>query len=81
MARVKTTISVEREVFDEAEALAAELRISRDDLYTRALRLLLHQRKTLRLQEKIARVTAELAESSTSQDGNLDYLHDVASET
>ncbi len=81
MAHVKTAISVDREVFVEAEGVAAELHISRSDLYTRALRLLLRQRKSLRLQEEIARAAADLAEFSTSQDGDLDSLHNVASDT
>ncbi|HVC80970.1 MAG TPA: hypothetical protein VNL35_10790 [Chloroflexota bacterium] len=81
MAHVKTAISVDREVFVEAEGVAAELHISRSDLYTRALRLLLRQRRTLRLQEDIARAAAELAEFSTSHDAGPDSLHNIASET
>jgi len=79
MVHVKTAISVERDVFVEAEGVAAELHISRSDLYTRALRLLLRQRKTLRLQEEIARASAELTASSTSQGDNVGSLHNLAS--
>lgn len=35
---MKTVLSIPDDVFDEAERLAAELRISRSELYSRALR-------------------------------------------
>lgn len=60
MPYTKTAISIERSVFEAAEELARELHISRSDLYTRALKALLRERKMYAMQDQINAAEAAL---------------------
>ncbi len=76
----KTAVSIPREVFEGGEAAAAELGISRSELYTQALRELLRARK-------IVRARARLDEAVIAQGAGEDHsesaraLHSVAGAT
>lgn len=53
MAVVKTAISIQKSLFERAEALAEQLRISRSQLFSRALDEFLKKHETRRLREAI----------------------------
>jgi metal-responsive CopG/Arc/MetJ family transcriptional regulator len=56
---MKTAVSIPDRVFEEAELLAAELRISRSDLYSRALQEYVARPAPDRLTESMDRVIEE----------------------
>jgi hypothetical protein len=64
MDYAKTAISVPRDVFEGGEQVAAELGISRSELYTRALRAMLRARglaaARARLNEALAQVDPDV---------------------
>ena len=62
---MKTAVSIPDSVFEEAERLAAELRTSRSDLYSRALREYVARHAPDRLTEAMNRVVEEV-----ESDGN-----------
>ena len=49
MAQVKTGISLDADLFDAAERLAKELRLSRSGLYARALEELIERQRSQKL--------------------------------
>ena len=53
---MKTTVSIPDDVFEEAERLAAELKTSRSQLYSRALQELVARHAPNRLTEAMNRV-------------------------
>lgn len=53
MLAVKTAISVEKEVYDDAEALAKELHLGRSRLYTIAMKDFIERRKNKELFDKL----------------------------
>ena len=53
MANIKTAISIEKPLFEEVEALAEELKVSRSHLFTLAARDFLQHHKSQRLLEAI----------------------------
>jgi antitoxin MazE6 len=57
---MKTAISIPDEVFEEAERLAAELRTSRSELYSRALQEYVARHAPDRLTEAMNRVIEEV---------------------
>ncbi|HXT38150.1 MAG TPA: hypothetical protein VN837_21450 [Chloroflexota bacterium] len=80
MSVTKTAISIPRELFERGEQVAADLGISRSELYARALRTLLRERKILaaraRLDEAIAHGQAGGDSTLTSEE-----LHGIAAAT
>lgn len=57
---MKTTVSIPADVFEEAEGLARELRISRSQLYSRALQEFVARHAPDRLTEAMNRVIDEV---------------------
>jgi metal-responsive CopG/Arc/MetJ family transcriptional regulator len=57
---MKTVVSIPNEIFEEAERLAAELRISRSELYSRALQEYMARHAPDRLTEAMNRVIEEV---------------------
>ena len=57
---MKTAVSIPNEVFEEAERLAAELRTSRSELYSRALQEYVARHAPDRLTEAMNRVIEEV---------------------
>jgi metal-responsive CopG/Arc/MetJ family transcriptional regulator len=55
---MKTAISIPDPVFEEAEDLARKLRLSRSELYTRAVRAYLDANSGTRIREALDRVYA-----------------------
>lgn len=53
MANIKTAISIEKPLFEEIDALAAELEVSRSYLFTMAAREFIKQHKSQKLLEAI----------------------------
>lgn len=60
---MKTAVSIPDDTFQEADQLAQELGISRSELYARALRELLRQRREERITEALNRVYTKTTES------------------
>jgi metal-responsive CopG/Arc/MetJ family transcriptional regulator len=57
---MKTTVSIPADVFEDAEGLALELRISRSQLYSRALQEFVARHAPDRLTEAMNRVIDEV---------------------
>ena len=53
MEHVKTAVSIARKLYDQGEALATELKISRSRLFALALEEFIRQRRSRRLLEQI----------------------------
>jgi metal-responsive CopG/Arc/MetJ family transcriptional regulator len=53
MSNIKTAISIEEPLFEEVDALAEELKVSRSSLFTMAVREFIKQRKNRKLLEAI----------------------------
>ena len=58
---MKTAISLPDSIFEEAEALAQELAISRSELYTKALKAYLQQRNRSQMLETLNAVYSEVS--------------------
>ena len=58
---MKTAISLPDSIFEEAEALAQELAISRSELYTKALKAYLQQRNRSQMLETLNSVYSEVS--------------------
>ncbi len=58
LIRMKTAVSIPDPVFDAAEELAARLRVSRSELYARALREFLEDRLERTVTERLDEVYA-----------------------
>ena len=61
---MKTAVSIPDEVFEEAECLAADLKTSRSQLYSRALREFVARHAPDRVTEAMNQVIAEVGEGS-----------------
>ncbi len=83
MPYTKTAVSIESSVFESAEALARELHVTRSDLYTRALKELLRQRKIRRIQEQIDAAAHDLTDDAGAREriSIAEMLHQAASAT
>lgn len=55
----KTEISLPDPIFEEAEALSTQLGLSRSELYTKALKAYLHQRKRYEISNKLNQVYSQ----------------------
>jgi metal-responsive CopG/Arc/MetJ family transcriptional regulator len=56
---MKTAISIPDPIFEQAEEVAKELRMSRSELYTTALREFLQEKQTAHVIERLNQVYAE----------------------
>lgn len=56
---MKTAISIPDPIFEQAEEVAKQLRMSRSELYTTALREFLQERQTAHVVERLNQVYAE----------------------
>ena len=56
---MKTAISIPDPIFEQAEEVAKELRMSRSELYTTALREFLHEKRTAHVIERLNQVYGE----------------------
>ena len=75
MAIVKTAVSIDKDVFEEAERLAGELHVSRSQLVTLALRRLVRAYETRALLDGInASVDALSAEEQTEEAATLSRM-------
>ena len=59
MTTIKTAVSIEKELFNQAEDLAEELQVSRSGLVTMALERLIRDYQTKKLVEKLNEVYAD----------------------
>jgi len=59
MPSVKTAISVDKPLFDEAEKLAEELRVSRSRLVALALEMFIAKHRSQQMREQLDRVYEE----------------------
>ena len=76
----KTAISIPRDVFDRGEQAAAELGISRSELYTRALRGMLRERKLLAARARLDEAVAQ-GQGVTDPTPTSEELHGIAATT
>jgi metal-responsive CopG/Arc/MetJ family transcriptional regulator len=53
MSNIKTAISIEKPLFDEIDALAEEMEVSRSSVFSMAAREFIQQRKNRKLLESI----------------------------
>lgn len=53
MVNIKTGVSLRKELAEEADALAQELRVTRSELYSMALRDFIRRRENARLLERL----------------------------
>ena len=60
MSNVKTAVSLDIHLFQQAEQAAVELELSRSGLYARALAEFLHRYEAKRIQEKVNAVLADV---------------------
>ena len=58
---MKTAISIPDQIFESAESLARKLRVSRSELYTRAVRELLDRNQSERITERLNQIWDESA--------------------
>ncbi len=65
---MKTAVSIPDEVFDEAERLAADLKTSRSQLYSRALREFVARHASNHVTDAMNQVIAEVGEGSAGSD-------------
>jgi len=72
METVKTAVSVNKSLFEQAEELARELNISRSRLYTLALQEYIQQRQNQILLEQINAVYAD--EPDAEEEATLAHL-------
>jgi metal-responsive CopG/Arc/MetJ family transcriptional regulator len=61
---MKTAVSIPDEVFEEAERLAADLKTSRSQLYSRALRELIARHAPNQVTDAMNQVIAEIGDGS-----------------
>lgn len=80
MNTTKTAISIPQDVFDQAEQIAADMGISRSELYTRALRRLLREQKILAVRAQLAEALAD-EKAGTAPPRLAEALHEIASTT
>jgi len=59
MPNVKIAISIEKPLFEQAEKLAEQMRVSRSRLYALALEMLIQKRESQQILEQLNRVYGE----------------------
>ena len=59
MPNMKIAISIEKPLFDQAEKLAEQMRVSRSRLYALALEMLIQKRESQQILEQLNRVYGE----------------------
>lgn len=64
MAQVKTAISLDKELFEQANSLAAEMKVSRSRLFTIALRDFLNRHENEQLLQGINKAYGDEADSA-----------------
>ena len=69
MPNVKTAVSIEKPLFDEAEKLARQMAVTRSHLYTLALESFIEKRKTQQMLAQLDRVYGE--DPLTAEEGEL----------
>lgn len=67
--RMKTAVSVPDELFARAEALSAELNVSRSELFARALREFVERFSTRQLTQQMNEVCDRLGDDNTLDEG------------
>lgn len=65
MQNIKTAISIQKSLFEQAEALAHKMKISRSRLFGLALEAYLHRQEN---QELLAQLNAAYADEPTAQE-------------
>jgi antitoxin MazE6 len=80
MDYAKTAISIPRDVFEGGEEVAAELGISRSELYTRALRTMLRARKLAAARAQLNEAFAHAAPDADNE-RQANQFHGAASAT
>ena len=68
MSSVKTAVSIDRDVFEEAERLAGELHVSRSQLVTMALRRLVRAYENKALLDEINASVDALSDEETADE-------------
>jgi metal-responsive CopG/Arc/MetJ family transcriptional regulator len=63
MANIKTAISIEKPLFEEVEALAEKMKVSRSHLFTLAARAFIQNHKNRKLLETINAAYSDLPDS------------------
>lgn len=82
MAFTKTAVSIESGTFEAGEELARELHISRSQLYTRALKTLLCQRKLEAMRDRVNTVMASLTDEERAEEvAALEGIRRAAADT
>lgn len=71
MAVVKTAVSIERHLFDEGEELARKWKVSRSELYARALSDLIRLQRRREIQERINAVEASLTNEDRREEQSV----------
>ncbi len=80
MANIKTAISIEEPLFEEIDALATELEVSRSSLFTMAVREFIKKRKNQKLLEAINNAyddSSDFAEKSIREKMKAKHLRSV----
>ena len=65
MPTVKTAIAVPKDIYERAEEVAGQMKLSRSALFTLAMEQLLERRET---QEMIAQINAALGDGETEEE-------------
>ena len=71
MAVVKTAVSIERHLFDEGEELARKWKVSRCELYARALSDLIRLQRRREIQERINAVEDSLTDEERREEQSV----------
>ena len=74
---MKTAISIQDEIFEAAERVAAEMGISRSELYSKAVELFVSRHAGERITERLDAVYGESG-SSSALDGTLETLQSLS---
>ena len=59
MPNIKTAVSIEKPLFEQADKLAEQMRVSRSRLYALALEMFIEKRKSQQILEQLNRVCGE----------------------
>ena len=59
MPNIKTAVSIEQPLFERADQLAAQMRVSRSRLYALALEMFIQKRESQQMLEQLNRVCEE----------------------
>jgi hypothetical protein len=75
MENIKTAISIQRPLFNEAEALAHELKISRSGLFALAVKEFIHRHKNQRMLQAINDAYADISDSEEALNSHRRSKH------